>query len=84
MTKTKAEVKRLLALSEKAQDKVAFNWNGTRVTNPRQQGAANRLYSRAHKLAQELGIDIVPIHRELLGIKSDFDHATALQEWRES
>lgn len=67
------EIKRILALSEKAQEKVEFNHNGTKVINPMQQAAANRLYTRAYKLAQENGYDsnqIIEMHREVLKIKS--------------
>lgn len=67
------EIKRILALSEKAQEKVEFNHNGTKVINPMQQAAANRLYTRAYKLAQKNGVDMnemIKLHREVLQVKS--------------
>lgn len=61
------EIKRLLRLSEIAQSKVQFNWNGNKVTNPMQQAAANRIYSRAHKLMGEMSnSDFVLVHREVI------------------
>ncbi len=61
------EIKRLLRLSEIAQSKVQLNWNGTKVTNPMQQAAANRLYSRAHNLMGGMSNeDFVRLHREVI------------------
>jgi len=59
------EIKRLLKLSEIAQSKVQFNWNGTKVTNPMQQAAANRLYSRAYKVCAG-EYDIATLHRDVI------------------
>jgi len=53
-----------------ADSKVEFNWNGSKITNPHQQGAAQRLYNRAHALIdpsnmqQELK-EFVEMHGEL-------------------
>ena len=63
---TISDIKRILTLSEIAQGKVKFNNNGTKVINPMQQAAANRLYTKAYNLAKEIGVDIEPIHKEIL------------------
>jgi hypothetical protein len=61
------KIKRLLILSEKAQAKVEFNHNGTKVINPMQQAAASRLYNRAYKLKAEMSSpDFIKIHREVI------------------
>lgn len=63
------KIKHLLVRSELAQKKVTFNHNGTKVNNPMQQGAANRLYTKAYKLASELGLDtkkFIEIHRQVI------------------
>jgi hypothetical protein len=60
-----AEIKRLMVLSEIALEKVEFNHNGTRVTNPMQQAAATRLLNKAYKLQGDLlPWDMIKIHRE--------------------
>ena len=78
MNTQKAEVigkiKDLLLKSEIAQDKVQFNWNGTKVINPMQQAASNRLYNKAYKLCCELGMDshdIIAIHRTVISAKKN-------------
>ena len=61
------EIKRLLRLAEIAQSKVEFNWNGTKVINPMQQGAANRIYSKVYKLQGEMSSqDFIKIHGEVI------------------
>ena len=60
------EIKRLLTLSEIAQSKVEFNFNGTKVTNPMQQADSNRLYNRAWKMRGELtSQEFIKIHTEV-------------------
>lgn len=67
------EIKRLLRLSEIAQSKVAFNWNGTKVVNPMQQAAANRIYSKASKLRGKMSShDFIKLHCEVVSeLKSE-------------
>jgi|688.fasta_scaffold258158_2 hypothetical protein len=61
------EIKRLLRLSEIAQSKVEFNFNGTKVINPMQQAAANRIYSKASKLKGDMSCqNFIKIHREVI------------------
>ena len=61
------EIKRLLKLSEIAQEKVEFNHNGTKVTNPMQQAAANRIYTKAYNLKGEMSTkDFIKLHREVI------------------
>jgi hypothetical protein len=62
--KLKIELKRLLTLSEIAQSKVVMCNN--RCENNMQQGAANRLYSKANKYAKFHNLDIVTIHSEVI------------------
>ena len=64
-TKTQ-EIKRLLKLSEVAQEKVRFNHKGTKVVNPAQQSVASRLYNKAYKIADSSNIDILPLHKEVI------------------
>lgn len=61
------EIKRILKLSEIAQSKVEFNWNGTKVINPMQQAAANRLYKRAYSLKGDMiPQEFIAIHRQVI------------------
>jgi hypothetical protein len=61
------EIKRLLRLSEIAQSKVKFNWNGTKVINPMQQAAANMIYRKANNLKGKMtDQDFIKIHLEII------------------
>jgi hypothetical protein len=60
-------IKRLLRLAEIAQAKIEFNWNGTKVINPMQQGAANRIYTKAYKLKGEMSCqEFIKLHTEVI------------------
>ena len=64
---TITEIKRILRLHEIAEEKVEFNYNGTKVINPMQQAAANRLYNRAYNLKGDItGQEFARIHREVI------------------
>lgn len=62
-----AEISRLLTRYEECMERVEFNHKGTRVTNPHQQGAANRFYNQAWRIAGDLDKqEFIRIHREVI------------------
>ena len=61
------EIKRLLKLSQQAQDKVNFNHNGSKLANPQQQSVATRYYNKAYNLKGNMSpIEFAQIHRQII------------------
>jgi hypothetical protein len=60
------EIKRLINLAEDALAKVEFNYHGTKVLNPWQEGVYTRYMNRAYKLRGDLtDWEMITIHREV-------------------
>jgi len=69
------ELRRLLTSFLNAEDKIEYNYDGTKVAwhSRRQAGAAQRLSTKAYKYARENGIsdlEVIQIHSELLKQRS--------------
>ena len=62
----KNELKRLLISSEIAQSKVIVTRDSESTENPRQQGAATRLYRKAFDFAKVNDLDILTIHENVI------------------
>ena len=62
----KNELKRLLISSEIAQSKVIVTRDSSSTENPKQQGAASRLYRKASDFAKANDLDILPIHEKVM------------------